>query len=187
MLTRRELISWAISPDMPSYDSLLFRAVNGVDGAYRSPTANQKEKRKKREKRAMTNATRISSWCVVVGRGSLSLSLSVGNTSRSTTCDKMTKYVENGSGRRARASLLPYQQQLRKFMNQNVFLVRGGGPLYKQLFFFLYISRAMCIFIRRRCNPNLRSYFGCLVRYFISREVTLPCWVYNIHPPNQPM
>ena len=73
MLTRRELISWAISPDMPSYDSLLFRAVNGVDGAYRSPTANQKEKRKKREKRAMTNATRISSWCVVVGRGSLSL------------------------------------------------------------------------------------------------------------------
>ena len=78
MLTRRELISWAISLDMPSYDSRLFRAVNGVDGAYRSPTANQKEKKKKEtekeKKRAMTNATRISSWCVVVGRGSLSRS-----------------------------------------------------------------------------------------------------------------
>jgi hypothetical protein len=129
MLTRRELISWAISPDMPSYDS----SFSGCKWGRRSISiADGQSKRKKKEKGKTSHdkcnknfqlVRRSRSWFSL----SLSLSLSVGNTSRSTTCDKMTKYVENGSGRRARASLLPYQQQLRKFMNQNVFLVGGGG------------------------------------------------------------
>ena len=80
MLTRRELISWAISLDMPSYDSRLFRAVNGVDGAYRSPTANQKEKRGKTEK-GKTSHDKCNKNFQLVRRSRSWFSLSVGNTS----------------------------------------------------------------------------------------------------------
>jgi hypothetical protein len=95
-------------------------------------------------------------------------SLSAAN--RSTTCDKMTKYVENGSGRRARASFLPPSstKQLGKFMNHKNWGEKNPVAglfiiiLYKEQLFL-----ATCVYCRAMCfssdviqtEPPPRSYF----------------------------
>jgi hypothetical protein len=97
----------------------------------------------------------------------------------------MTKYVENGSGRRARASFLPPSstKQLGKFMNHKNWGEKN--PVAGLFFIILYkeqIFLATCVYCRAMCftsdviqtePPHGRTFWS-LVRYFISREVTLP-------------
>lgn len=150
MLTRGELISRAISPDMPSYsppppptdctDKMGGRrTISIADGQ------SKKGKKKQNEPWQMQQEFPAgASW--------FSLSLSAAN--RSTTCDKMTKYVENGSGRRARASFLPPSstKQLGKFMNHKNWGEKN--PVAGLFFIILYKEQlflATCVYCRAMC------------------------------------